>query len=306
MLKRALIGIAILAAGCGGPPLTEIGSRWFVDQSKAPWPHLYRVVDGTRVVVDRQIESYGLYYKVCLVYETTRPEGRVVFITAGDRTPYPVTAGDSLRPWRIDMDGVRRFDTYEDPNGRRQLAVEFIALSDSCSAAQMSPPLADNWAAVTRVVPGRARIVESVIDLDGADSVGNSALSEPVRLGQIVLIDELLRAGVDVNASNRSGGTPLMTAVMFRSTAVVRQLLAGGARINAQDDRGQTALMDAARTYNREMAELLIDAGADVTIRDDHGRNAAAHVPDSLNPEMKKLRERLARAALPASGASPP
>jgi len=292
----ALVGIAILAAGCGGPPLTEIGSGWFVDQGKAPWPHLYRVVDGTRVVVDRQIESYGLYYKVCLVYSTFRPEGGVVFITAGDHTPYPVTAVDSSRPWRIDADGLRRFDTYEDPNGRRQLAIEFISLSDLCTAAQMTPPLAARWAEKTRVVPGKTKIVESVLDVDGADSVGNSALNEPVRLGQVAVIDELLKAGADINASNRSGGTVLMTAVWFRNTGVVRQLLAAGARINAQDDRGQTALMDAAYTRNREMAELLLEAGADVTIRDDLGRDAAARVPDGGGPEMDALRATLARA----------
>jgi hypothetical protein len=301
MVKRALVGIVLLAAGCSAPPLTEIGSGWAVDQGTAPWARLYRVANGSRVVVDRQIERYGLYYKTCLVYAASRPEGRVMFITAFDRTPHPVTTVDSLRAWHIDVDGLRRFDTYDDANGRRQLAVEFIGLSDHCTAAQMTPPLEDGWAATARVVPGKAKIVESIVDVHGGDSVGNSSLSEAVREKQRTVVDELLRAGADVNAANRSGGTPLMTAVWYRDPAVVRQLLAAGARINAQDDRGQTALMAAARTYNREMAELLIDAGADVTIRDDLGRNAAAHVPDSPNPELKILRERLARETVAAA-----
>jgi len=302
MLKRALIAIAILgAAACSDPPLTEIGGGWFVDAGKAPWAHLYRVVDGTRVVVDRQIDTYRMYYKICLAYETSRPEGRVIFMAAGNRTPYPVTATDTLRPWRIDADGLRRFGAHEDPDGRRLLAIEFIDFSGLCTAAQMTKPLYDGWAETTRVVPGKTKIIESVLEIDGADNVGNSTLSEAVREGQIALVEELVRAGADVNASNRHGGTPLMTGVWSRNTEVVRRLLEAGARINAQTDDGQTALMEAAHTRNLEMAELLIDAGADVTIRDDLGRNAAGRVPDGGGPGMDALRMRLARASASAA-----
>jgi ankyrin repeat protein len=302
MLKRTLIAIVMLgAAGCSEPPLTEIGSGWFVDAGKAPWSHLYRVDKGKRVLVDRQIASYRLYYKTCLAYETSRPRGQVIFMVAGNLTPYPVTDGDNLRPWRIDVDGLRRFDTQDDANGRRLLAIEFIDFMHFCTPAQMTRPFQGNWAETTQLVPGSARIVESVLDVNGADSFGNSALSEPVRLGQVVLMDELLRAGADVNAANKRGGTLLMTAVWSRKTEVVRQLLEAGARVNAQTDDGNTALMDAAHTRNPEMAELLIDAGADVTIRDDLGRNAAARLPDGGNPEMERLRARLARAATAAA-----
>jgi hypothetical protein len=298
MLKHALIAIVILgSAGCSAPPVTEIGSGWFVDETKAPWAHLYREVDGKRVVVDRLIYSYRLYYKVCLAYESSRSYGRVMFLVAGDRTPYPVTVSDTQRPWRIDADGLRRFETREDENGRRLLAIEFIGFSDLCTAAQMTAPFEDNWAETTWVVDGKAKIVESVLDVNGGDSVGNSTLSEAVRVGQITVIDELLRAGADINLANRHGGTPLMTAVSSRKTDLVRQLLTGGARINAQNDDGQTALMAAARMRNPEMAELLLDAGADMTIRDDLGRNAAAHLPDGGNPGMDKLRARFTRAA---------
>ncbi len=223
-----------------------------------------------------------------------------MFMVIGNLTPYPVTTGDTLRPWRIDADGLRRFDTQEDANGQQQLAIEFISITEMCTEAQRTRPLQDNWAENTRVVPGKTKIVESVLDVNGADSVGNSPLAGAVHLGQIVLMEELLRAGADVNSGNRSGGTPLMYAVRSRNTDVVRHLLEAGARINAQADNGNTALMDAAHTRNREMAELLLDAGADVTIRDDLGRNAAARLPDGGGPEMDKLRARLASAgALP-------
>ena len=207
-----------------------------------------------------------------------------------------MTGTDTLRPWRIDVDGMRRFDTREDTNGRVLLAIEFIDLSAVCNAAQMAKPFEAEWAKITAVVPGRVKAVESILEVNGADSVGNSTLSDAVRLKQIVLVDELLRAGADVNSTNRHGGTPLMTGVWSRDTEVVRRLLEAGAWINAQADNGHTALMDAAHTRNREMSELLLDAGADVKIRDDLGRNAAARVPDGGGPEMDALRARLARA----------
>ena len=56
-------------------------------------------------------------------------------------------------------------------------------------------------------MPGRVKVVESTLEVNGADSVGNSTLSEAVRLKQTVLVDELLRAGADVNSANRYGGT---------------------------------------------------------------------------------------------------
>jgi ankyrin repeat protein len=193
------------------------------------------------------------------------------------------------------------FDLRVDDENPPRLLVEFIGLSDLCTAAQMRPPLRDGWADYARVTPGKARIVESVVEVHGADGAGNSTLSDAVAAGQMSLVDELLRAGADVNASNRSGGTTLMTAVTSRNADVLRRVLAAGARLNAQDDRGQTALMWAARMANPEMAEMLIAAGADVRVRDDLGRNAATWVPDNDRPDAQRLREQFDRAD-PAAG----
>jgi len=69
---------ALLAApGCRRPRLTAIGDGWFVDETPPgkPAPRLYREVEGTRVVVDGQIEAYRLYARRCLIYEAPRPEG---------------------------------------------------------------------------------------------------------------------------------------------------------------------------------------------------------------------------------------
>jgi hypothetical protein len=290
----------MLAGGCTTAPLTDIGEGWYVDQGLPgkPAAHLYHEVEGTRVLVDRQIEAYRMYYRMCLVYQVSRPEGRVLFGVVGHLTPLALTVSDALHPWRFDSDALRRFDKLVDLDGRNLLKVEVMKVGDPvCTAMQMQPPLTENWAAAAHVKPGQFKIEESVLDVNGVDSVGNSTLSEAVREGQIATVDELLRAGADANSSNDAGITVLMTAVAHRHPDVVRRLLKGGARINAQDDRGQTALMTAARYRNPDIAQLLLDAGADVRIRDDSGQNAVGWVPDGGGPETQQLRKLMERAA---------
>jgi hypothetical protein len=297
MCRMALTGL--LALGCATAPLTEIAEGWYVDQGPPgkPSPHLYRDVDGTRVLVDRQIEAYRMYYTRCLVYQVSRPEGRVLYGVNGNLTPLAIATSDALDPWRLDTEGLRRFGKPADPDGRNLLTVESMNVGEICTALQMQPPFTENWAAASRVKPGRFKVIESVLDVNGADSVGNSTLSDAAGEGQIATVDALLRAGADANSANDAGITVLMVAVAHRHPDVARRLLKGGARVNAQDDRGQTALMAAARYRNAEMAQLLLDAGADIRVRDDSGQNAVGKVPDGGGAETQLVRERLQRAA---------
>jgi hypothetical protein len=245
------------------------------------------------VVVDRQVDAYRLYGGRCLMYEASRPEGRIVYAVWGGLTPVPIAASD-LRRWRMDADGLRRFDAPVDPEGRSMLTIEWLQYGDICYAAQTQAKFEESWAQQARAAFAKVRVQRSAVDVDGADSVGNSTLSDAAREGQIALVDELLRAGADVNSTNDAGVTVLMMSVAFRQPEVTRRLIQGGARIDAQDDRGQTALMTAAQYRNLEIAEILLQAGADPTIRDDSGRTAAAWVPDDGNADLRTLRARLA------------
>jgi hypothetical protein len=278
--------------------VAQIGDGWFIDEGppQKPAAHLYREVDGTRVVVDRQIDAYRLYANRCLMYEASRPEGRIVYVVWGGLTPLPIAASD-LRRWRMDTDGLRRFDTPVDPDGRSMLTIEWLKYGDICYAAQTQPKFEESWSQRARARFASIRVETSAVDVNGMDSVGNSTLSDAAREGQIALVDELLRAGADVNSSNDAGGTVLMTSVAFRQPEVTRRLIRAGARLDAQDDRGETALMIAAQYRNLEMAEILLAAGADPAIRDDSGRTAAAWVPDDGNADLRTLRARLDRPA---------
>jgi hypothetical protein len=298
---RALAAaVAIVAvAGCAQEPLTEIGEGFFISKGPAgrPAAHLYHVKDGTRVLVDRQIEAYWLYYSYCLFYQVSVPEGPAIVGVAGTLAPLVIATGDGLHPWRFDGDALRRFEPVSDTDGRTLLNVTSMHSGDVCAAVQMQPKLSATGGARTRVPLRPFKAEESVLEVNGSDSVGNSTLSDAAQEGRTATVDELLRAGADPNSANDSGGTVLMTAIAFQHPDVVRRLLKAGARVNVRDDRGMTALMVAAKYRSPEIAQALLEAGADPTVRDDSGQNAAGWVSDSGGPELQALRNRLERAA---------
>ena len=269
--------MALTASSCASPRLTAIGDGWFVDavEPGRPSPHLYREANGTRVLVDRQVEAYRLYANRCLIYEAPRADGRFLFVVWGPLTPVAFRESIGLSRWRLDADGPRRFETPVDPDGRRLLATQWINFGDPCYTAQLQPRFTDRRASTpTRVVSDRIKIEESTIDVNGEDSVGNSTLSDATRKGEVALVDELLRAGADPNSANQAGVSVLMTAIAFRKPDVVRRLIAAGARVDAQAGDGETALMCAAKYRNVELMKLLLARGADPKAATDHHDNA--------------------------------
>src|SRR5947207_3302328 len=108
--------ILVASASCRRPELTAIGDGWFVDaaQPGRPAPHLYREGNGTRLLVDRQVEAYRLYANRCLIYEAPRPDGRFLFVVWGPLTPVAFRTSIGPSRWRLDTDGPRRFDTPVD------------------------------------------------------------------------------------------------------------------------------------------------------------------------------------------------
>jgi hypothetical protein len=298
-LGGAVVLAAVLAAACRQTPLTEIGEGWFIDKTppSRPAAHLYFVKDDTRVLVDRQVEGYRLYYSMCLVYQVSLSSGHVLLGGVGTLTPIAIATNDPLHPWRFDDDALRRYETAADPDGRSLLKITSMKIGEICGKMQMQPAFTEERAARARATPAQFPVEETVLEVNGADSVGNSTLSDEAQEGHAATVDELLRAGADPNSANQAGVTVLMTAIAFQHPEAARRLIAAGARVNAQDDRGMTALMVAAKYRSPEIAQALLDAGADPTVRDDSGQNAAGWVSDSGGPELQALRDRLERAA---------
>jgi hypothetical protein len=302
--------LASMASCGGGPHLKKIARDWYVDDVEPgkPSPHLYWVKDGKRVVVDRQILGYVM--SGCVIYETSRPSiSRVVFAVLQPKSPVPIVASDSISPWRLSRDGLRRFDipqTQED--GRTLLSMDFVAGYDICNLAYQQPAFTDDWADHTPLNVTRLKIQHTEFDVNGSDSVGNSTLSHAVQERHLEVVEELLRAGADVNTANRYGGTPLMTAVAFdaESTAIMERLLDAGADIDLQNDGGETALMYAAKYGRKEALRILLARGANPAIRDNDGRTAAAVTGNSKDAaELSRIIEDAIRRRREAASARP-
>jgi hypothetical protein len=302
----ALIGLCIVSCD-GGPHLKRIARDWYVDDVEAgkASPRLYWVKDGKRVVVDRQILGYQM--SSCLVYETSRPSlSRVVFGVLQPRSPVPIVPSDSISPWRLSWDGLRRFDIPRaQEDGRTTLEMDFVSINDICMLAYRQPEFTEDWADRTPLNFTAVKIEHAEFDVNGSDSVGNSTLSLEVQQRHPQVVEELLRAGADANAANRSGGTPLMTAIAFddKSTEMLERLLDAGADIDAQEDGGETALMYAAKYGRKAALEILLARGANPAIRDNHGRTAAAVTGNSNDAaELSRiLEEAIRRRREPAS-----
>jgi hypothetical protein len=178
----ALVGLC-LASCDGGPHLKRIGRVLYVDDVEAgkASPRLYWVSDGKRVVVDREILGYEM--SACLVYETTRPSlSRVVFGVLNGKSPVPIVTSDSISPWRLSWDGLRRFDIPKaQEDGRTILEMDFVSINDICMLAYRQPDFTEDWAGRTPLNFTAVKIEHTEFDVNGSDSVGNSTLSDEVR-----------------------------------------------------------------------------------------------------------------------------
>jgi ankyrin repeat protein len=110
-------------------------------------------------------------------------------------------------------------------------------------------------------------------------------------IGNVEVIDKLLRAGSDANSANAAGETALMIAARTGKAAAVKRLVAAGADINAKESvRGQTALMWAAAEDNLEATSMLLEAGASANVRTPAGFTALHFAVRAGNiPVVKEL-----------------
>ncbi|KKX52175.1 hypothetical protein L950_0201355 [Sphingobacterium sp. IITKGP-BTPF85] len=78
------------------------------------------------------------------------------------------------------------------------------------------------------------------------------------RVGNIEVLEELIRQKADLNSRDDKGYSPLIIACYNNQYQAAKLLLNSGAHVNAQDNGGNTALMGAAFKGYKDIAELLI------------------------------------------------
>jgi ankyrin repeat protein len=89
-------------------------------------------------------------------------------------------------------------------------------------------------------------------------------------LGEVDMIERLLKAGVDIDEIHE-GFTPLMIASLHGHAAVVAQLAAAGADLNIVTPEAGTALSQASYHGHREVISLLLAAGAQAELSNGKG-----------------------------------
>lgn len=92
-----------------------------------------------------------------------------------------------------------------------------------------------------------------------------------VEIGDIELLDLLIRAGASIHVKDQDGTPPLINALIKGYTIVAQMLIKAGVDVNDRDKRGLTPLLLACgkpvQGY-RNVAEALINKGAHINIRD--------------------------------------
>jgi uncharacterized protein len=105
-----------------------------------------------------------------------------------------------------------------------------------------------------------AACIQSGIDLNSRDWLGETALTTATKAGRLNVVDRLLQAGANPNIQEAQGQTALMLAATSGNTNIATSLIHAQANLNIQDPNGGTALHKAAFFGHNEIVELLAGA----------------------------------------------
>jgi ankyrin repeat protein len=113
-----------------------------------------------------------------------------------------------------------------------------------------------------------AHLIGYGVDLESADSYGQTAIFYAVDRLEFDIVEMLLTHGASVNAKTNGGKTLLMRAVDMNSSEMVSRLLKAGSAINEKNKFGITALHTAVVLKNLNIVKILVRAGADIHAQD--------------------------------------
>jgi uncharacterized protein len=127
------------------------------------------------------------------------------------------------------------------------------AMSQPLVCDRLNPPLV-HWLQTQGFDPA---------DLDQRGHNGDTALMLATRMGEFVVVHELLEAGATVNVKNNDGNNALWFACFRDFDVLIDPLVEAGIDLDNQNDNGATVLMYAASAGKTEMVKRLLAAGAD-------------------------------------------
>jgi ankyrin repeat protein len=99
----------------------------------------------------------------------------------------------------------------------------------------------------------------------------NTKLEEAVLLGNLPLVQSLIKEGCTIDDTDGLGRTILYYAIVKGFDSIAAELCLANANVNHQDKQGKTPLHFAAIHYQPLIAKTLIQHGAEVNHRDTNG-----------------------------------
>ena len=124
----------------------------------------------------------------------------------------------------------------------------------------------ETWALaldVISVVEDNSFVLETVKPTTENDELQRSLFFSAL-IGNVALIDDLIKVGINLNYTDEKGRTPLIYAVIAGELQVVDKLLDLGVKTEIQDSTGYTALHWAVMLGEANIVKLLLLADADI------------------------------------------
>jgi len=115
------------------------------------------------------------------------------------------------------------------------------------------------------------RIMSALVNVDGRDAKGATALHYAVRRGNLDVVMQLLAKNADINTYTLDGITPLHVAADAGLLEIAAQLAEKGADVDAREKHGLTPLHLAILKGHIDLVQLLLARGVNYNAREQHG-----------------------------------
>ncbi len=108
-------------------------------------------------------------------------------------------------------------------------------------------------------------------------------------IGDLDLVNRLVKAGASLHATDERGRSALLAAVYNRRSEVARTLIMAGADVNQKDSEVNSAFLLACVTNQLDIVRLALSHGADITSTDRYDGTALIAASQHGNVEVVKL-----------------
>lgn len=102
-----------------------------------------------------------------------------------------------------------------------------------------------------------------------ANDNNNKLLHPACVCGLLIVVKELIKAGLKVSLRNELYETPLTATCVFGHVHVLEELIKAGADLNLRNRLGETPLTVALQRGHFDLVKILIESGTDENPRDD-------------------------------------